>query len=132
MEIIIVFTILALVVTFVCLGVVGIIRGIARGAAAVSRPTRRTPPPLPCQPTGASAVYAAFNAPFSDGSAELCSALTDNLLLEHYRANLGKVAGHSGDDLERFSTDLAEMLIVHMEIASRFAAMTHNKQRTRG
>ena len=128
MEIIIVFAILALVATFVCLGVISILKGIGRGMAAVSRPT---PPPLPRKPAGADAVYAAFTSPYADGSADLCSALPDSLLLEHYRANLGKVASHRGEDLERFSADLAEMLIVHMEIASRFAVMTHNKQHTR-
>jgi hypothetical protein len=127
MEIIIVFVILALMATFVCVAAIWLVRGITNCLPSTTRGKSQ-----PNTVAGASAVYDAFNAPFSDGSAELCSALTDNLLLEHYRANLGKVAGHRGDDLERFSTDLAEMLIVHMEIASRFAAMTHNKQHTRG
>jgi hypothetical protein len=91
--------------------------------------SRRTVQPTAVQATRFDSVHRAFVQPFSDGSAHLASALPDDLLLEHYRASLGKIAKHNGRDMEQFSTDLGEMLIIHMEIASRFAVYTDRKSR---
>ena len=92
-----------------------------------SRLRRAVPPPLP--QSRFDQVQRAFVSSFSDGSSDLASALPDQLLLEHYRASLDKIAKHNGNNVEQFSADLGEMLIIHMEIANRFAVYTDRKNR---
>jgi hypothetical protein len=83
------------------------------------------PKPTPTQRE--QAILRAFTAPFEDGTASLCSALPDAMLLDHYRANLDKLARHKGDAVA-LSADLSEMLVIHMEIASRYATVVYNRK----
>jgi hypothetical protein len=120
-------TIAALIFIFVIFAIpVGMVVVGITLIRAVVRTRRAVPPPIPNR---LNTVTRAFLHPFDDGTSDLASALPDNLLLEQYRANLAKIAKHKGNNLEQFSADLGEMLIIHMEIANRFAAYSDRKAR---
>jgi hypothetical protein len=90
------------------------------------------PPPAPKvhyrQHPDLVTVQRAFHMPFKDGSSELCNALPDELLLDHYMDGLAKLKDHKGD-VESMAGLLAETLIVHMEIAQRFSSYVNKKHR---